>query len=176
MPVRSNRRPLIWVGLLIFALALIAPQGAGRARAASDQPVMAFYYPWYEMSDWSYNKMSDVAAPKYSGGDDKVLLRHIQQADDAGIDALICTWYGPNEDRLNKRCRRLLQLVEQSGRGIKVAIIPDQSAAFDGGMRTVDGLAGAINVLRRDFMSSPAYFRFQGRPALYFFNGVWSSW
>ena len=170
MPVRSNRRLLIWVGLLIFALALIAPQGIGRARAASDQPVMAFYYPWYEISDWSYNKMSDVAAPTYSGGDDKVLLRHIQQADDAGIDALICTWYGPNEDRLNRRCRRLLQLVEQSGRGIKVAIIPDQSAAFDGGMRTVDGLAGAIDVVRRDFMGSPAYFRFQGKPALYFFN------
>ena len=105
MPVRSNRRPLIWVGLLIFALALIAPQGAGRVHAASDRPVMAFYYPWYELSDWSAGKMSDIAAPKYSGGDEKVLLRHIQQADDAGIDALICTWYGPNEDRLGKRCR-----------------------------------------------------------------------
>jgi hypothetical protein len=170
MPVRSNRRPLIGVGLLIFALALIAPQAAGRAHAASTPPVMAFYYPWYETSDWNYDKMSDVAAPKYSGGDDKALLRHIQQADDAGIDALICTWYGPNEDRLDKRCRRLLQLVEQSGRDIKVAIIPDQSAAFDGGMRTVGGLAGALDVLRRDFMSSPAYFRFQGKPALYFFN------
>src|SRR5215212_6440952 len=138
MPVRSNRRPLIWVGVLIFVLALIAPQGADHARAATDRPVMAFYYPWYEMSDWSYDKLSDVAAPKYSGGDDKVLLRHIQQADDVGIDALICTWYGPNEDRLGKRCRRLLQLVEQSGRNIKVAHLPDQSAAFDGAMRTVD--------------------------------------
>ena len=40
MPVRSNRRPLIWVGLLVFALALIAPQGAGacprRFRSAGD--------------------------------------------------------------------------------------------------------------------------------------------
>jgi hypothetical protein len=52
----------------------------------------------------------------------------------------------------DKRCRRLLQLVEQSGRNIKVAIIPDQSAAFDGGMRTVGGLAGALDVLRRDFI------------------------
>ncbi|HJZ49067.1 MAG TPA: hypothetical protein VKE41_17945, partial [Roseiflexaceae bacterium] len=121
MRIRSIRRPFVWLGLLIFALTLAAPQGAAPARAASDRPVMAFYYPWYEMSDWSYDRMSDVAAPKYSGGDDKVLLRHIQQADDAGIDALICTWYGPNEERLNKRCRRLLQLVEQSGRGIKVA-------------------------------------------------------
>src|SRR4051812_22116430 len=94
-----NRRPLVWACLLIFAIALVAPQGAGRARAADARPVMAFYYPWYEISDWSYDKMSDVAAPKYSGGEDSAIRRHIQQADDAGIDALICTWYGPSEDR-----------------------------------------------------------------------------
>ncbi|MBK9714698.1 MAG: hypothetical protein IPO81_25845 [Kouleothrix sp.] len=170
MLFRSTRRLLGWALLLVFALALVAPQSAGHARAAADRPVMAFYYPWYEMSDWSYSRMSDVAAPKYNGGEDATLRRHIQQADDAGIDALICTWYGPNEERLNKRCRRLLQLVQDSGRDLKVAIIPDQSAAFDPGMRTVDGLAAAIGVIRRDFMGSPAYFRFQGKPALYFFN------
>jgi len=170
MLLRSRRRSPGWALLLVFALALIAPQGAGRARAASDRPVMAFYYPWYEMSDWSYDRMSDIAAPKYNGGDDNTLRRHIQQAADAGIDALICTWYGPNEERLNKRCRRLLQLAEQSGRDLKVAIIPDQSAAFDGGMRTVEGLAAAIGVVRRDFMGSPAYLRYQGKPVLFFFN------
>jgi Glycosyl hydrolase family 99 len=181
MRLFSPRRCLALIGLLAFMLAFVAaPQGATRARAASDRPVMAFYYPWYEKSDWSYSKMSDLAAPTYSGGDDSALKRHIQQADDAGIDALICTWYGPNEDRLNKRCRRLLQLVQESGRGIRVAIIPDQSAAFDGKMRSVDGLASALDVLRRDFISSPAYFRFQGKPVVFWFNppslgnaGVW---
>ena len=170
MIFRVNRLSLAFVVLLVVTLAFVAPQGARQARAASERPVMAFYYPWYEQSDWSYDKMSDVAAPKYSGGDDAAIRRHIQQAADAGIDALICTWYGPKEDRLDKRCRRLLQLVQESGRDIKVAIIPDQSAAFDGAMRTVDGLAAALDVVRRDFMSSPAYFRFQGKPALYFFN------
>jgi hypothetical protein len=29
---------------------------------------MAFYYPWYEKSDWTYDKISDIAAPAYSGG------------------------------------------------------------------------------------------------------------
>src|SRR4051794_28510934 len=113
MSMRANRRRWIMLCLMLCAAAL-APQGAGHARAASDRPVMAFYYPWYEQSDWSYDKMSDVAAPKYSGGDDATLRRHIQQADDAGIDALICTWYGPSEDRLDKRCRRLLKLVQES--------------------------------------------------------------
>ncbi|HET9221325.1 MAG TPA: hypothetical protein VFO07_02420, partial [Roseiflexaceae bacterium] len=170
MNFRSIRRPLALLGALIFALALVGPRTATPTQAASDRPVMAFYYPWYEKSDWTYDRMSDIPAPTYSGGDDSALRRHIQQADDAGIDALICTWYGPKEDRLDKRCRRLLQLVQESGRDIRVAIIPDQSAAFDGGMRTIEGLAGALDVLRRDFTSSPAYFSFRGKPVVFWFN------
>jgi hypothetical protein len=165
-------RMLLVVALLSISgstAALVGP-GAPPARAAADRPVMAFYYPWYEPGDWSYERMSDLAAPTYSGGDDAALRRHIQQADAAGIDALICTWYGPNESRLNQRCRRLLQLVQESGRGIRVAILPDQSAAFDGAMRTSEGLAAALAALRRDFMASPAYFTFRGKPAVFWFN------
>lgn len=168
MVISLIRRPLALLCLLALACTFVAP--ARYTHAASDRPVMAFYYPWYEPSDWTYNRMSDRAAPTYSGGDDNVIRRHIQQADDAGIDALICTWYGPNEQRLDGRCRRLLQLVQESGRHIRVAIIPDQSAAFDGAMRTLDGLGGALDVLRRDFMSSPAYFTFQGKPVVFWFN------
>lgn len=163
----ARRAPGSWAALVLIALALVVPQ---QASAAADRPVMAFYYPWYERSDWNYDRMSDIAAPTYNGGTDETLRRHIQQADDAGIDALICTWYGPNEERLNKRCRRLLQLVEQSGRKLKIAFIPDQSAAFDPAMRTVAGMADALDVLRREITPSPAYFRFQGKPAVYWFN------
>ncbi len=165
-----SRRLALIALLALAAGSLMLPIAAKPAHAQAARPVMAFYYPWYEYNDWNYNRMSDVAAPKYNGGEQSTLLRHIQQADDAGIDVLICTWYGPNEDRLNKRCRQLLRLVEQSGRDLKVAIIPDQSAAFDGRMRTVDGLVAALDVLRRDFTSSPAYFRYQGKPAVYWFN------
>lgn len=170
MAAPQNNYRLGLAYLLIFVLASLALPGAERAQARSERPVMAFYYPWYEPSDWSYDRMSDIAAPTYSSGDENVLRRHIQQSDDAGIDALICTWYGPNEDRLNARCRRLMELVQESGRGIRVAIIPDQSATFDAGMRTIDGLAAALDVLRRDFTGSPAYFHFQGKPVVFWFN------
>lgn len=147
----------------------ITSSGASPVQTAT-RPVMAFYYPWYEPSDWSYARMSDLPVPTYSGGDEAALRRHIQQADDAGIDALICTWYGPNEGRLNQRCQRLMQLVQESGRDLRVAIIPDQSAAFDPAMRTVEGLAGALDTLRREFMTSPVYFTFRGKPAVFWFN------
>ncbi|MFO7169737.1 MAG: hypothetical protein DIU80_017080 [Chloroflexota bacterium] len=162
----------------LAALVLAAVVHPAPAQAASDRPVIAFYYPWYEPSDWSYSIMSDIAAPTYSGGDDNAMRRHIQQADDAGIDALVCAWFGPGEDRIDRRCRRLFELVEASGRDIKVAIMPEQAAWTS--LNSVGALTEALAVVQRDMMSRPSYFRFQGRPAVFWFNpgslggpGVW---
>ncbi len=154
--------------LVLLALVALASAPAPAARAVSDRPIMAFYYPWWEQSDWSYDRMSDLPAPRYSGGDDATIRRHIQQADDAGIDALICTWYGPDEERLNKRCRRLIELAREGGRDLQVAIIPDQSAW--GPLKSVDGLSKALAVLKSDFFGQPNYLRFQGKPAVFWFN------
>ncbi len=158
-----NRLMLLYVLLAAAFLIPVAPT----AHAESARPVIAFYYPWYELSDWNLNTMADLAAPRYSGGDDATLRRHLQQAADAGIDALVCAWFGPNEDRINKRCRRLLQLAEESGR-IKVAIMPEQAAWSS--LNSVQGLSDAIGVVQRDMMGSPAYFRFQGKPVLFYFG------
>ncbi|MBC8076361.1 MAG: hypothetical protein H7Y32_09835 [Chloroflexales bacterium] len=162
-------RPFALLALLALLLcAALAPALAPSARAASNRPVMAFYYPWWEQSDWSYDRMSDLPAMRYSSGDDDAMRRHLAQAAAAGIDGLICTWYGPSESRLDGRCRRLLDLAD--GSGVKVAVMPDQSAAFDPALRTVDGLAGALNTLQRDFMSKPAYLTFGGKPVVFWFN------
>lgn len=164
----THRRTLRWIAPL-FALIIVSSlaHAPTSARAVSDRPIMAFYYPWWEPSDWSYDRMSDLPAPKYSGGDDEVLKRHIRQADEAGIDALICTWFGPDEERLNKRCRRIMELSQQMGSDLQFAIIPDQSAWA--GLKSVDGLASALAVLKRDFFSQPNYLAFQGKPVVFWF-------
>jgi hypothetical protein len=155
------------VPLLILAFAALAlPATPGAAQ--SDRPIMAFYYPWYELSDWTYDRMSDLPAPRYSGGEEATLRRHIEQADDAGIDALICTWYGPDEERLNQRCRRLQTMIYETGRDLKFAVIPDQSAWA--ALKSVDALVNALAVMERDFFSKSNYLTFQGRPAVFWFN------
>lgn len=131
---------------------------------------MAFYYPWYEYSDWSYEKMSDLPSTVYMGSDEAVMLRHLQQAEDAGIHALICIWFGPDNERLDKRCRRLLQLVQQHHLNIRIAIMPDQSPGSDPSLRTLECLEKALTILDQDFMSSPAYFTFRGKPVVFWFN------
>ncbi|HEU4329025.1 MAG TPA: glycoside hydrolase family 99-like domain-containing protein [Roseiflexaceae bacterium] len=133
-------------------------------------PIIAFYYPWYEYSDWSYEKMSDLPNTVYVGSDETVMLRHLQQAEAAGIHALICIWFGPDNERLDKRCRRLLQLVQEHHLNIRIAIMPDQSSGSDPSLRTLDGLEKALTILDREFMSSPAYFTFRGKPVVFWFN------
>ncbi len=128
---------------------------------------MAFYYPWYEMSDWSRDKMSDLPDPLYSSGDDKVIMRHIQQAQDAGINAFICTWFGPNEDRIGSRCEKLQSLAEKHS-NLQIAIIPDH-AAWES-LRSVDALVEAVNALEADFMTKPNYLHFQGKPVVFWFH------
>ncbi len=162
--LRTIIRLLPLLAILAAALPLGAPTPV---RAVSDRPIMAFYYPWWELSDWNYARMSDLPAPQYSGGDDAVLRRHIQQADAAGIDALICTWYGPDEERLNARCRRIIELAREMGTDLQFTIIPDQSAW--GALKSVDALANALAVLERDFFSQPNYLRFQGKPTVFWF-------
>lgn len=167
MPHRRALRRLLPLLAVLLALPLLLV-GPEPARAVSDRPIMAFYYPWWEQSDWSYDRMSDLPSPRYSGGDDATIRRHIQQADDAGIDALICTWYGPDEERLNARCRRLIELAREGGRDLQVAIIPDQSAWA--GLKSVDGLTRALGVLKSDFFGQSNYLTFQGKPVVFWFN------
>ncbi len=155
-----------WLSLLTLVFLALA-MAVKPLNAQSERPIMAFYYPWYEMTDWTYSKMSDLPVPQYSGGEDATLRRHIQQARDAGIDTLICTWYGPNETRLNARCKRLQELMAEMGNGLKIAIIPDQSAW--GELKNVDNLANALAVLQTDFMSKPTYQTFQGKPVVFWF-------
>ena len=162
-------RPIRWLTPLLALVALVALVAVpAPARAVSDRPIMAFYYPWWELSDWSYERMPDLPTPRYSGGDDAAIRRHIRQADDAGIDALICTWFGPDEDRINARCRRLIELAREDGRDLQVALMPDQSAWSS--LRSVNGLARALDVMKRDFFGQPNYLRFQGKPVVFWFN------
>jgi hypothetical protein len=154
----------------LCALMLVAASLAGQpaAHAAPAKPVLAFYYPCYEPSDWNPARMADLPPEPYSGGSDGVIGRHIQQADDAGIDAFICTWYGPKEQRLNERCAKLLNAT--AGRDFNVTFIPDQAADFTGTLKTQQGMIDSLRYLRDNHMNHPNWLRWNGKPVIVFWN------
>jgi hypothetical protein len=156
------------LGLCVLAVLAASFAAQPAVHAATNKPVMAFYYPWYEPSDWNPARMSDLPPEPYSGGDDAVIARHVQQADAAGIDAFICTWYGPNESRLNERCGKLLNA--SAGRDFYVTFIPDQAADFTGTLKNPQGMIDSLRFMRDNYMSHPNWLRWNGKPVVIFWN------
>lgn len=155
--------------VLCAALALPAlPSAHAQGGDASAKPVLAYYFPWYEPSDWNAARMSDLPAPAYSGGDDGTIARHLQQAADSGIDGFICSWFGPSEPRLTARCDKLLKAA--AGRNFGVTISPDQAADFTGTLKTPAEMANALAVIRDRWMGQPNWLRWNGKPVVVFWN------
>ena len=153
---------------LLVLFALVTPLAAAPAYADAHKPVLAYYFPWYEATEWNSARMSDLPATPYSGGDDGAIQRHIQQADDSGIDGLICVWFGPNESRLTERCDKLLKAA--AGRDFAVTVSPDQAADFTGTLKTPDGMAAALGFIRDRWMGHPNWLRWNGKPIVVFWN------
>jgi len=107
--------------------------------------------------------MVDLAQPTYDGGDAETLRRHLQQASDAGINVLACAWFGPQEDRINGNCLKLLKLAE--GTKVKVALFAD-SGAFTN-LFSEDGMVEALQTIQNDWATSPAYYKVDGKPAVF---------
>ena len=160
--------------LLIFAILIPVAQPA---RAVDQKPVLAYYFPWYEQSDWSTAKMADLPATTYSGGDDAAIARHIQQAAASGIDGFICTWFGPNEPRLTDR--------SPSGQGRSGPQLRHHDCA--GSVRGLHRDAqnagrhgGSARCHARSLDEPPSWLRWDGKPVVVFWNpqsfGPVSAW
>ena len=120
---------------LLFALSVALSQPSAHGQGSNPaKPVLAYYFPWWETSDWNAGRMSDLPAELYNGGDDQVIRRHLQQAGDSGVNGFICTWYGPDEPRLTERCDKLLKLSTE--RNFSVIFMPDQAADPTGKLKS----------------------------------------
>jgi hypothetical protein len=88
-----------------------------------------------------------------------------------GIDGAIVDWYGPDSDLKNQSTILLMQQAEEQG--LQFAISTDAAVLGDCRKRNCDLTAQLIPSLQyaaEHFASSPAYLRFNGRPALFFFG------
>src|SRR5690349_1683318 len=80
--------------MLVMGL-MVGSKVAAPARA--DGPlVLAFYYAWFDENSWDASKVPDFPSPRYASRDRGTIERHVSQAQGAGIDALVQSWWGPN--------------------------------------------------------------------------------
>jgi len=141
--------------------------------------VLALYYPWYGApafgGKWIHQDGVDVTAKSiashthyplsgpYDSIDPAVIERHLRQARAAGIDTLVCSWWGRN-DRTDLGILRLLKLAPKYSMTVCVFWEPSQSAL------TPQNARADLKYILQAFTKQPAYLRHSGKPVLFLYS------
>lgn len=156
-------------GLLLLTIGMMAAGlfGLGHppeAQAQGERLVLAFYYPWFDKNAWNSGTMPDLPEVPYNSDHPEAMIRHIEQAKGAGIDAFVLNWWGQGS-RTEKNLKALLDLSAE--RGFRVAV------DFDLNSPVMQGSASYVTNLRHLLQvhaAHPAYLRVGGRPVVFFYN------
>jgi uncharacterized protein YgiM (DUF1202 family) len=155
---------LIVVFTFLFLTGLIRPQ---ETAAQTGPPVLAFYYAWFDQSTWSSGKAAGTPAEPYHSADPATIERQVIQAQRAGIDAFVQSWYGPQEasNQTETNFRILLDIA--AARSFKAAVDFETTGPFFGDAGAV---TGALATLLTTHVQHPAYLRYQGKPVIFFWR------
>jgi len=155
-----------------FSAASTAILPASTASAYNEaRPVLAYYYAWWDPSNFSRTMFTPGQA--YNSDDASIIEQHVHQAQSAGIDGFVMSWYG-NGDRTDSNLARLLDTAQKTGFR---ATIHFETPHFWG----VDDVVAQLKAFYDKRINSPAMVRYQGRPVIFFWragmydNGTWNS-
>jgi len=128
--------------------------------------VLAFYYPWYYANSWISPQLRDRPARPYSSGDPKVIARHIEEAQAAGIDGFISSWWGPGH-YTDKNLKLLLEAA--AVKHFQVTIYFE--TLRNGGGRDRDEIYKWLSYFIPTYRDHPALMKVNGKPLIV----VWAS-
>jgi Glycosyl hydrolase family 99 len=150
------------VAAAIFA-ATVVPSltPAQTAFAYNEQrPVLAYYYAWWDPGNFDRTLFQPPAA--YNSDDVAVMQRHVQQAQLAGIDGFVMSWYGSG-DRTDANLAHLLDIAQSSG--FRATIHFETPHFWD-----VDDVIGQLSAFYATRINHPAIVRYEGRPVIFFWQ------
>jgi hypothetical protein len=171
--VRFPKHIFRWICVGFLTLATVSAQGAPATTAlaySETRPVLAYYYAWWDPSNFSQTLYQPAQA--YNSDDMTIMGQHVHEAQSAGIDGFILSWYGSG-DRTDANLGHLLDIAQQTGFG---ATIDFETPHFWG----VDDVIAQLNAFYQTRIDNPALVRYQGRPVIFFWqvgkydNTTWS--
>jgi hypothetical protein len=121
------------------------------------------YMPWFGDSHHR-----DVG---YRSDDRQQVARQVADMISRGISGAIVDWYGPNSGSKNESTRLLMQEAERQN--FEFAISEDAGSLAEcqkRGCNVTEQLASDLKFAAEHFENSPAYLRFDGQPAVFFFG------
>jgi len=136
-----------------------------QAYMSHDPLTLAFYYTWFDENTWTYNTLSDLPTSLYNSRDRTAMGRHIEQAQQAGIDAFLVAWYGPSPNPTETNLSELLQ--EAAIRNFKIGILFESDSPL---LYGASDISNALLHAQGIHTQHPGFLRVDGRPVIFFWR------
>ncbi|MCL4528693.1 MAG: glycoside hydrolase family 99-like domain-containing protein [Chloroflexi bacterium] len=130
--------------------------------------LLAFYYTWYSMKDWTSDMLRDRPLVRYSSNSPQAMTRQIEEAQSAGIDGFISSWWGPGSDT-DQNLKTLLEVAQE--KNFKININFETLAGPNEGPLDPATIQDWLVYAIKNYGDDPAFIKVNGKPLIV----IWAS-